>query len=114
MTQSEHTPGPWFEAATIGEYTGIRAPGIKDPIAWVDFVKNEDFRLTLAASELLEALEIAQDYFNLMESIVNSTCEDHRADMLKKRTVNDLTLDDLFELYRVKAKAAIDKARGPL
>lgn len=102
----EHTPRPWKLDKSTGNIYGAD----DYPVACDVLEKN--IAIIEAAPELLEALEIAQNYFNLMESIVNDTCERHRADMLKKRTVKDLTLDDLFELYRVKAKAAIAKVKG--
>lgn len=61
--EPKHTSPPWFKFETIDGYTGIMGPITpenKPHIAWVDFAKEEDLQIALAAPDMLEALEKVQ------------------------------------------------------
>ncbi len=110
---NEHTPGLWYYGKGLGEpilytagFDSIGPGNVPLPLTL------PNLRLITAAPELLEAVEAAEDYFAIMLEIVDNTCEEHRGEMVKTRTLKGKTLDELFAIYKSKAQAAIKKAKG--
>lgn len=62
--------------------------------------------------ELLEAVQAAEDYFAIMQDIVENTCETHRGKMITTRTLKGKTLDEHYKIYKSKAQIALKNVKG--
>ncbi len=123
----KHTSGPWETNYTGNIWGDINNPkhlGDNPLIAQIflgsfglkkEKLTEEDkanANLIAAAPELLEALELTKYYFTVMEDIVNNSCKEDREEMMETRTVENRTLDEIYEEFAVKSELAIAKARG--
>lgn len=121
MPETKPTPGPWCESLTdegvilAGDRKSPYASPFYGAVVIAETVSSNNRPVVIAAPDMLEALECANDVFRASEAAFFPQKYRDKWGQLFKEVFNGrelYELTDLFELERVLRRRAIAKAKG--